>query len=738
VAYTFDNLFAADPSNPTNVASNASILLYDPADPTKAPVTITDPTGSPIPNPVTVNKNGFGPAMQHATLDRLAWEGGGFSNFITSYEGIKNEAVSARTAAQEAAATAGADAAAVATAAIGTATDEATAAAAAATAAADAADASALAAANSAALVGAPADNAIATAINATGSATKAALSATIATVTNEQVPPAVSAALAADPTIEEAMTLELAGRGLLETVTGESESIGLAFTDEAGDRTWLETDAAGKPTQFAADRLREKMAAISASNSDALGVGLSYTDETGKLIGDLQFTDTGRFTGAVLDGMINRRTIQRPVPIAVSSLLTSKLTLITNTAAKYVLNTWWVANWASQDGSPYLTLAGTGQNEVRPISEAAYAVAGLIGSGTYDPAITGVTLVDAKARAIRMLASTAYRHKANGGTWGSASNANLGWQEAMWTALVGQAAKNVWADMTATDQGYVTAMLEWEGAKLADWGVPYYKDRAGNTLISGDSKMEEIAWNAMLATAYLTIKPAGSLAEPLTHKFVEMSLAAMARPADIYTTTTAHGGRLSDFIEGSNLEPDGGVMNHGGIHADYFCSAADIWAAGVNHARAGQVTPLAAFFNAPRLYSALTDVKYGTQTIYTPGSATVYYPQINDWGNERVIQFACLDVLAAYFGLDTLSTTKAVVWAELHLDKVLAQQARSTTGQMYQPEDGNVAAEPETWSAMLATKALLAAKTAPALVRAVDLPATTIARKNRGNQWPA
>jgi hypothetical protein len=103
VAYTFDNLFATDPANSTNVAANASILLYDPADPTKAPVTITDPTGSPIPNPVTVNKNGFGPAMQHATLDRLAWEGGGFSNFITSYEGMKQEAVSARAAAETAA-----------------------------------------------------------------------------------------------------------------------------------------------------------------------------------------------------------------------------------------------------------------------------------------------------------------------------------------------------------------------------------------------------------------------------------------------------------------------------------------------------------------------------------------------------------------------------------------------------------------------------------------------------------
>jgi hypothetical protein len=170
VAYTFDNLFAADPSNPTNVASNASILLYDPADPTKAPVTITDPTGSPIPNPVTVNKNGFGPAMQHATLDRLAWEGGGFSNFITSYEGIKNEAVSARTAAQTAAANASAAAA-----------DSLALAVSKAEAAQVAATNAAQDATNAAALVGSPADTAIAAAIKG-DTATKAALSDAIAT----------------------------------------------------------------------------------------------------------------------------------------------------------------------------------------------------------------------------------------------------------------------------------------------------------------------------------------------------------------------------------------------------------------------------------------------------------------------------------------------------------------------------------------------------------------------------
>ena len=99
MAFSFDPIFATDPNNPTNVASNASIVISDPADPGNAPVTITDVTGSPLPNPVTVNKNGFGPAFQHATLDRLAWSGGGFTGFFTSYEGIKNEAVAARQAA---------------------------------------------------------------------------------------------------------------------------------------------------------------------------------------------------------------------------------------------------------------------------------------------------------------------------------------------------------------------------------------------------------------------------------------------------------------------------------------------------------------------------------------------------------------------------------------------------------------------------------------------------------------
>jgi hypothetical protein len=176
--FTFEQLFAADPANPANIAQNAVVTIFEPGDPTQTPLAITDPSGTPLPNPIPVNANGFGPAFAHATLDRVAWAGGGFTAFMTSYEGLKNEAVDARTAAQEAAATAGAEAAVVATAAIGDATADAEAAATSAAAAQAAANASATAAANSAALVGAPADAAIAAAISGSGTATKTALNA--------------------------------------------------------------------------------------------------------------------------------------------------------------------------------------------------------------------------------------------------------------------------------------------------------------------------------------------------------------------------------------------------------------------------------------------------------------------------------------------------------------------------------------------------------------------------------
>ena len=41
MAYTFEQLLAADPSNPSNIAQNGSITIFAPGDPTMAPLTIT-------------------------------------------------------------------------------------------------------------------------------------------------------------------------------------------------------------------------------------------------------------------------------------------------------------------------------------------------------------------------------------------------------------------------------------------------------------------------------------------------------------------------------------------------------------------------------------------------------------------------------------------------------------------------------------------------------------------------
>ncbi|MGY4543247.1 hypothetical protein ACVWY0_003180 [Arthrobacter sp. UYNi723] len=139
MSYTFDQIFAVDEANPSNVARNATVLIFAPGDAANTPLTLTTPAGLALANPVPVNGNGFGSAFMHATLDRVAWSGGGFSGFFTSYDGMKNEALAARAAAE----------------------------------------ASASEAAASAALVGAPADTAVETLIKTPGTATQVALTAT-------------------------------------------------------------------------------------------------------------------------------------------------------------------------------------------------------------------------------------------------------------------------------------------------------------------------------------------------------------------------------------------------------------------------------------------------------------------------------------------------------------------------------------------------------------------------------
>lgn len=108
MAYTYEQIFAADPSDAARVATNGVVTIFAPGDPARTPLVITTVDGLPLSNPMQVNDVGYGPAFMHATLDRVAWAGGGPSGFFTSYDGMKDEAVAARQAAQAAALEAGA------------------------------------------------------------------------------------------------------------------------------------------------------------------------------------------------------------------------------------------------------------------------------------------------------------------------------------------------------------------------------------------------------------------------------------------------------------------------------------------------------------------------------------------------------------------------------------------------------------------------------------------------------
>lgn len=104
---TFDPIFAADPDNPELIAQDASITIFNPDDSTMTPVTITDPTGSPLANPVLVNDKGWGPAFKTPTgpgeLFRVGWSGAGFTGFFTSYEGMRDATLAAKASAESAA-----------------------------------------------------------------------------------------------------------------------------------------------------------------------------------------------------------------------------------------------------------------------------------------------------------------------------------------------------------------------------------------------------------------------------------------------------------------------------------------------------------------------------------------------------------------------------------------------------------------------------------------------------------
>jgi hypothetical protein len=91
-----------DPFNTSNVVANGQVYIYDPADTgNTAPLTLTDPNGTPLSNPLMSNSNGFLSAFI-TTLPQVKWVSGAFVGYFNSFTGLLNVATASATAAESA------------------------------------------------------------------------------------------------------------------------------------------------------------------------------------------------------------------------------------------------------------------------------------------------------------------------------------------------------------------------------------------------------------------------------------------------------------------------------------------------------------------------------------------------------------------------------------------------------------------------------------------------------------
>ncbi|GAA4303596.1 hypothetical protein [Compostibacter hankyongensis] len=370
--------------------------------------------------------------------------------------------------------------------------------------------------------------------------------------------------------------------------------------------------------------------------------------------------------------------------------------------AIRYNFTVWYAEKFASQTGE-YLDLGG-----IRPPVCAALALATAVRFGIYDASVAGLTEKEAVKRAVRIIASAAYSHKANTPKgWGN------DWQTAMWANLAGTAAWLLWDELSATDRELVRKMVEYEADRFLTYEVPYCVDDSGNIKYRGDTKAEENAWNSGVLQLATAMMPDHVNRNVWMDKNIELMISAYARPDDLASTKMLHGRQVKDWLKGSNAYDEGTVVNHSIIHPDYMTSIGQVVNAPFPYTLAGMTTPAAALFNADYVYKSLVDLNFKSPpyrapggTIYQDGSPDIYYPQGNDWGTHRRMNFAMIDVYADVLGFDNLVTQKGAYWERYHDQMVLDMQSRHADGRTYSARSEDTNAGREQWVALLAARA--------------------------------
>lgn len=370
----------------------------------------------------------------------------------------------------------------------------------------------------------------------------------------------------------------------------------------------------------------------------------------------------------------------------------------------KYALTTWWEKRGYDKQKDKYLDFFGVDEKHIRPVADEAFALAVSTKLGVYDSKKIGVPKKIAQERLDKMISSLAYKHRTNSkGGWGNT------WQSALWASRAGWAAWINWDRLSLADRNNVKKMVEYEANRFNVYKPPYYRSPNGKINYPGDTKAEENAWNAtilQLATAMMPNHPNVNI---WRGKMLQLMVSAFARPLDLKSKEMVDGKTLAVWLNGSNIENDGTLINRNRLHPDYMTTITLNIQTALLYSLARLPVPKSSFYNADIIYKSLGDGKFFGSNIYKNGSSVVLYPRGTALGTKRRMNFALLDLEAKIFGFDSLSTKKGDYWAGLHIGEVLTMQNRSSDGRTYLMKNEDKYPGREEWVAEAAAEAYLA-----------------------------
>ncbi len=334
-------------------------------------------------------------------------------------------------------------------------------------------------------------------------------------------------------------------------------------------------------------------------------------------------------------------------------------------------------------------------ENAILPSCYASRVVSEALFYDIYDESIIGVMREDAQSMICKLITSVVKFHCSNSiNGWGHC------WQGALWAEMLGLSAYYMRDFIDKSDWECVLNMVLSEADYVINTvGVSFYRDHNGNVdeKYTGDSQSETVAWNAtIIALAQLlTNRESDYYIDSLIH----FCVSSMARPSDIKSEKMVDNIKLN-ALEGSNLNDDGTVINHGKYHIDYMASPIESLAECYIVLKLCDKIDLECLkFNVDSIYRALVDNDLGAydetkknhhfyeRTDDNYPSCFTNMPGENEWGSYRQANYYLVDIYSHIIKADESlpNELKAIKWAHCRLIEIKRMVERSDDGKIYQ-----------------------------------------------------